>query len=338
MQSIPYNNPAFIASVDTKYSLSIVVPVFNESECLSVFHNKLCSVLTAMSSESFQIIYVNDGSSDNSWDVIKGFKSSVADIVRINLSKNFGKEAAMTAGLDHTSGKAVAILDADLQDPPELIPNMLKKIREGYDVVNMSRRSRQGESLFKRICAGQFYRVLSWIADSDVVVDVGDFRMMSRRVVDAIIAMPERNRYMKGIMSWPGFHQTTLSFHRPERIAGETKWSFFQLVSLALSGITAFSSKPLRFATFAGILVSLSAFTYAAWVFFKAVFIGEDVQGYSSIVLMILVLGGLQLLGMGIIGEYLSRLFTESKARPVYLIMEKETTSNYLAKRDAQGG
>ena len=338
MQSIPYNNPTYIASVDTKYSLSIVVPVFNESECLSVFHSKLCGVLAAMSSESFQIIYVNDGSSDNSWDLIKGFKSSIADIVRINLSKNFGKEAAMTAGLDHASGKAVTILDADLQDPPELIPKMLKKLREGYDVVNMSRRSRQGETWFKRFCAGQFYRVLSWIADSDVVVDVGDFRIMSRRVVDAIIAMPERNRYMKGIMSWPGFHQTTLSFDRPKRIAGDTKWSFFQLVSLALSGITAFSSKPLRFATFAGIIVSLSAFTYAAWVFFKAVFIGEDVQGYSSIVLMILVLGGLQLLGMGIIGEYLSRLFTESKARPVYLIMEKETTSIYLAKRDVKGG
>lgn len=338
MQPIPPTEIHSIEAINTEYSLSIIVPVFNEQACLLHFHKTLCDVLRLMPKEMAQIIYVNDGSTDGSWHIIQQLTSPIADVFRINLSRNFGKEAAMTAGLDHASGQAVTILDADLQDPPALLPQMLAKLREGYDVVNMQRRFRQGESFFKRVCATQFYHLFSWLSDVQITPQAGDFRVMSRRVVSAINALPERNRYMKGIMSWPGYRQTTLVFDRPERSAGETKWSFLQLISLALSGITAFSSKPLRFATFAGVLVSLFAFTYGLWVLFKTLFFGDAVAGFPSLMLVVLFLGGAQLLGIGILGEYLSRLFIESKARPVYLIMEKESTSALLSQGKRQNG
>jgi len=309
---------------NNKIDLSVIVPVYNEQEVLEMFHHALDQVVAQMVTESVEVIYINDGSKDNSWAVMQSLHSDFAKVRCINLSRNFGKEAAMTAGLDVSEGEAVTFLDADLQDPPELIPSMLAAWREGFDVVNMKRKERKGESVFKIFSAHCYYRLLEAMSDSPIEKDVGDFRLLSRRVVDEIKALPERNRYMKGIMSWPGFRKTTLYFDRPERAAGETKWSFFQLVRLGLAGITSFSVKPLKLATWAGALISGAAFIYGAWVMLKTLIIGEVVAGYPSLMLVQLFLGGVQLLAIGIMGEYIGRIFTETKGRPIYIIMEEE--------------
>lgn len=307
-----------------KIDLSIIVPVYNEQAVLSLFHQAVDEVIADMESELVEIIYINDGSSDQSWSVMQALTSAHAQVRCLNLSRNFGKEAAMTAGIDASLGEAVIFLDADLQDPPELIPSMLDTWRQGFDVVNMKRKDRQGESRFKIFSAHCYYRLLEAMSDSPIEKDVGDFRLLSRRVVEQIKALPERNRYMKGIMSWPGFKKTTMYFDRPERAAGETKWSFLQLVRLGLAGITSFSVKPLKLATWAGALISAVAFVYAAWVMLKTLFIGEVVTGYPSLMLVQLFLGGVQLLAIGIMGEYIGRIFTETKGRPIYIVMDEE--------------
>jgi len=313
-------------------TLSILVPVYNEREMLPLFHHQLSKVLVNLPQEFVEVIYINDGSKDDSWQIMRSL-SSPGNHVRIeclNLSRNFGKEAAMSAGLDHCLGQSVVMLDADLQDPPELLPQMITAWRRGNDVVNMKRSARLGESAFKCFSAHVYYRLLDHLSDVPLQRDVGDFRLLSRRVVEQIKRLPERTRYMKGIMSWPGFHQTTLEFERPQRAAGETKWSFFQLVKLALSGITAFSVKPLRLATWLGASVSLSAFAYGVIVLVKTLVLGESVAGYPSLMLVGLFLGGVQLLAMGILGEYVGRIYTESKARPIYLIMDAVSNENVL--------
>lgn len=316
-----------ISVLNKNPDLSVIVPVYNEQEVLEIFHHTLDEVIASMESESVEVLYINDGSKDDSWRVIQSLSSEHAEIRCINLSRNFGKEAAMTAGLDVSQGDAVIFLDADLQDPPELIPEMLTTWRQGFDVVNMKRKERQGESKFKIFSAYCYYRLLEAMSDSPIEKDVGDFRLLSRRVVTEIKNLPERNRYMKGIMSWPGFHSTTLYFDRPERAAGETKWSFIQLVRLGLAGITSFSVKPLKMATWAGALVSATAFLYGAWVMLKTLLIGEVVAGYPSLMLVQLFLGGVQLLAIGVLGEYVGRIFTETKARPIYIIMDEESTA-----------
>lgn len=305
-------------------TLSIIVPVYNEEQMLAIFHHQLLKVVSTVSEEKFEVIYVNDGSTDDSWHTMLELSSAHVDIECINLSRNFGKEAAVTAGIDHAVGQAVTILDADLQDPPELIPKMLKAWRQGYDVVNMKRSARRGESTLKRWSAYIYYRMLEHLSDVPVEKDVGDFRLISRRVVDKIKLLKEKNRYMKGILSWPGYKQTTLEFERPERAAGETKWSFLQLVTLGLSGITAFSVKPLRLSTWAGVMMSSIAFLYAMWVVSKTLIFGEPVQGYPTMMIIQLFLGGVQLLAIGILGEYVGRIFAEVKDRPIYLVMDVE--------------
>ncbi|MGB1296792.1 MAG: glycosyltransferase family 2 protein [Psychrobium sp.] len=317
-------------------TLSIIVPVYNEVQMLPTFHHEVLKTLATLPNETFELVYVNDGSKDSSWLCMQSLSCPLnhCKIRCINLSRNFGKEAAMTAGLDHATGQAIIFLDADLQDPPELIPQMLAKWREGFDVVNMKRKERVGESAFKKFSAFLYYRLLTRLSDVELQQDVGDFRLLSRRVVDAIKKLPERNRYMKGILSWPGFVQTTLTFDRPARVAGDTKWSFLQLVGLGLSGITSFSVKPLRLATWAGGLVSASAFFYAMFVVFKTLFFGESVAGYPTMMLVILMLGGLQLLAIGVVGEYIARIFTESKGRPIYIVMDNEVK---IAQEQAVG-
>ena len=305
-------------------TLSIIVPVYNEREMLPIFHHQLAKTLSTLSDDSVEIIYVNDGSSDDSWDVMLNLNSHYASVECINLSRNFGKEAAMTAGIDNAKGQAIILLDADLQDPPELIPKMLAAWREGFDVVNMKRSARLGESKFKCWSAHVYYRLLDHLSEVPLQKDVGDFRLLSRRVIEDIKKLSERSRYMKGILSWPGYKQTTLSFERPERVAGETKWSFLQLVKLGLSGITAFSVKPLRISTWAGALISGSAFCFGLWVLLKTIVYGEAVAGYPSMMLIQLFLGGVQLLAIGVLGEYVGRIYAEAKARPIYLIMDKE--------------
>ena len=315
------------ANTQTKFTLSIIVPVFNEQEMLELFQQELNKALASMPGEQVEIIYINDGSNDSSWAIMRQLYSPHATIRCLNLSRNFGKEAAMSAGFDYAAGEAVILLDADLQDPPQCMPAMLKAFRQGFDIVNMQRTARHGESRFKTWSAHCYYRLLNKLSDVPLKQDVGDFRLIGRRVVEHIKQLPERNRYMKGIMSWPGFNQTTLFFERPERVAGETKWSFLQLVRLGLAGITAFSVKPLRLATWAGGLLSTGAFIFGIWVLLKTLVFGETVPGYPSIMLVQLLLGGVQLMAIGILGEYVGRIFVESKQRPIYLVMDDEQSS-----------
>lgn len=299
--------------------LSIIVPFYNEQEVLEEFHSRLTKVLDSLPITS-EIVYVDDGSKDNSLDVVSSFTSINSSISVIGLSRNFGKESAMSAGLEHCRGQAVILLDADLQDPPELIPQMIAKWREDYDVVNMQRRQRDGETWFKKFSAASFYKVMNAAAKIDVPENVGDFRLLSREVVDHINQLPERNRYMKGIFSWPGFRQATIQFNRDARFCGETKWNYLKLIGLAMDGITSFSIRPLRIATAVGGLVALSAFIYGMVIVFKTMMFGEPITGYPSMMVVQLALGGIQLLSIGLMGEYIGRIFIETKNRPLYLI------------------
>lgn len=313
------------ATIQGMITLSVIVPVFNEQEMLPVFHDTLCSVLATMPEETFEIVYVNDGSSDESWEIMKDLRAERVAIKRLNLSRNFGKEAAMSAGLDHTFGSCVVILDADLQDPPHLIPAMLEAWRQGYDVVNMKRSRREGESRLKIWTSHLYYRLLGFLADVPLPMDVGDFRLLSRRVVEQIKRMPERNRYMKGIMSWPGFKQTTLSFPRPERPMGATSWSYRQLINLALKGVTSFSIKPLKAVTWIGVVLLLLAGSCLLLSFVHLLFGGSPVMG-ASFTLFHVFLAAVQLIAIGVLGEYVGRIYIESMGRPVYLVMDIHTT------------
>lgn len=304
---------------EPKTVLSVVVPFFNEQEVLPEFHRRLTAVLDDIP-ERCEIVYVDDGSKDDSLMIAQNFSQSSSDVRCLALSRNFGKESAMSAGLEHCHGEAVIVIDADLQDPPELIPKMLSKWREGYDVVNMQRSERHGETWFKRFSAACFYKVLNSMAKLDVPENVGDFRLLSANVVKHINALPERNRYMKGIFSWPGFKQVTVPFERDARFCGETKWNYFKLIGLAMDGITSFSIRPLRLATLVGALVAFSAFIYGAFIVMKTVVFGEPVSGYPSMMVVQLALGGVQLLSIGLLGEYIGRIFIETKQRPLYLI------------------
>ncbi|MGY3569367.1 glycosyltransferase family 2 protein [Vibrio paucivorans] len=313
---------------DSSVILSVIVPYFNEQEVLTEFHTRLTSVLDSLE-ESCEIVYVDDGSCDGSKALIEHFPSTSSDVVSISLSRNFGKEAAMSAGLEHCRGLAVILLDADLQDPPELIPQMLVEWCKGVDVVNMQRSKREGESWFKRFSAASFYRVLNTLVKTEIPENVGDFRLLSREVVDHINSLPERNRYMKGIFAWPGFKQTTLQFERDPRYCGETKWNYFKLMGLAVDGITSFSIRPLRLATIFGGLIALVAFLYGAVIVSKTVLFGDPVSGYPSMMVVQLALGGIQLLSIGVLGEYIGRIFIETKQRPLYLVQSVvEQSSN----------
>ncbi|WP_194435343.1 glycosyltransferase family 2 protein [Vibrio fluminensis] len=304
---------------ESAITLSVIVPYFNEAEVLPTLHSRLSNVLDGMP-ERCEIIYVNDGSSDESLQIVEGFRSTSSIVRSISLSRNFGKESAMSAGLEYSRGEAVILIDADLQDPPELIPQMLAKWREGYDVVNMQRKERHGETWFKRQSAAVFYRLLNHLAKSSIPENVGDFRLLSRRVVEQINSMPERNRYMKGIFSWPGFKQYTMQFDRDARFSGETKWNYFKLIGLAVDGITSFSIRPLRLATVCGALIASGAFIYGLVIVAQTLLWGNDVTGYPSMMVVQLALGGIQLLSIGVLGEYIGRIFIESKQRPLFLV------------------
>lgn len=304
---------------DFSVTLSVVVPYYNEVEVLPEFYRRLTEVLEALP-EPCEIVFVNDGSTDGSFSLVESFQPKTSQIISLNLSRNFGKEAAMSAGLEHSNGQAVIILDADLQDPPELIPAMLAKWREGYHVVNMQRSERQGESWLKRKSASAFYRLLNGMVRSKIPENVGDFRLLTREVVNHINHLPERNRYMKGIFAWPGFTQTTLQFVRDPRFCGTTKWNYFKLLGLAMDGIASFSMKPLRMATLFGIVIATSAFIYGLIIISKTLVFGEAVTGYPSMMVVLLALGGIQLLSVGLLGEYIGRIFIETKQRPLYLL------------------
>ena len=301
--------------------LSVVVPLFNESKMIKPLIERLTAVLSRLD-DSSEIVFVDDGSGDDSWLQVSQLPLADNEYQCIKLSRNFGKEAAMSAGIEHARGLAVIMLDADLQDPPELIPAMLAQWRAGYEIVNMKRKKRLGETWFKRFSAGCFYKLMNWVSDSPVPENVGDFRLMSRQVVDSIKMLPERNRFMKGLFSWPGFSQKTLEFDRDPRFVGETKWNYGKLFGLAMDGITSFSFKPLRLATWCGVLTALSAFIYGGWIVVNTLVFGDSVAGYPSLMVVQLALAGIQLLALGLIGEYLGRVFVEVKQRPLYLIEE----------------
>ena len=307
------------AAVEPAVVLSVVVPVFNEAAVIGDFHRRLAAVLDALSIAS-EVLYVNDGSRDDSIRLLREIGDRDDRVVLLDFSRNFGKEIAMTAGLDHASGEAVVVIDSDLQDPPELIPDMLREWQAGVDVVMMRRQSREGESWLKKATASWFYRLIGSIGELPIPADVGDFRLLSRRAVQALQSLPERTRFMKGLFAWVGYRQATLDYARDARFAGETKWNYWRLWNLALEGITSFSSAPLKMASYVGLATAVYALGAGVYVFGKSLLFGDPVAGYPSLMVTVLFLGGVQLIALGIIGEYLARIFVEVKGRPLYLL------------------
>lgn len=300
--------------------MSVIVPVFNEAAGLLVLHRRLTAVLEGLG-EPFEVVYVDDGSQDQSHQLLKQLRATDSRISVVRFSRNFGKEIALTAGLRFATGEAVILIDADLQHPPEVIPQMLKAWRaEGVDMVNMRRRSRDDESWTKRTAARAFYRLINHLSDVPIPADVGDFRLLSRRAVDALNRMDERNRFMKGLFAWVGFRQVTLDYDVEDRFAGQSKWRLRQLWNFAIEGLVAFSIKPLKLASYVGMLTALLSFAYGCYFFLKALFMGDPVQGFPTLIVTVLFLGGLQLMAIGIVGEYLGRLCVENKRRPLYLV------------------
>ncbi len=306
---------------EASVELSIVLPCYNEAENLDYLFERLTSVLARLPL-TYEIVCVNDGSQDETWLRLREHHHRDPHIKVVNFSRNFGKEIALTAGIDFTQGAAVIPLDADLQDPPELIPDMVALWQQGYDVVYGVRRSRQGESWLKRLTANMFYRFLSRLSRVPIPRNTGDFRLMDRKVVHAIQQMRERTRFMKGIFAWVGYNQTALYYDRAPRYQGQTKWNYWRLWNLAVEGITSFSSVPLRVWSYVGVSISGLAFLYACVLIMRTLIHGVDVPGYASLLVIVLFLGGIQLLSLGIMGEYLGRIFEEVKERPLYLVRD----------------
>lgn len=299
--------------------LSIVVPAHDEAQALPEFHRRVAAVLETIDLDA-EIVLVNDGSGDETLGVMRALQSSDPRISIVDLSRNFGKEIALTAGLDHAQGDAVVIIDADLQDPPELIPELIRKWREGYDVVYAQRTVRRGETLLKKATAYAFYRVIQRISRVRIPPDTGDYRLLSRRAVESLGRMREQHRFMKGLFSWIGYPQAAVPYVREPRFAGDTKWSYWRLWNFALEGFTSFSIAPLKVATYVGLAVALLAFSFAAFIVYKTLVFGDPVQGYPSLMVVVLFLGGTQLMAIGVIGEYLGRMFDETKGRPLYFV------------------
>ena len=312
---------AVASPVAATSSLSVVVPVYNEEAVLPEFHRRLATVLDAYPG-STEIVYVNDGSSDATRSLLISLREADARVAVIDFSRNFGKEIAMSAGLDHAHGDAVVVIDADLQDPPELIPDMVRAWHEGFDVVLMRRRSRAQETWFKKATAHAFYRAIGRMGTIDIPENVGDFRLLSRRAVAALRRFPERSRFMKGLFAWIGFPCREIEYDRMGRHSGKTKWNYWRLWNFALEGITSFSVVPLKAASYVGFATALYAFAYGVYVIAKTLLYGDPARGYPTLIVVVLFLGGLQLMALGIIGEYLARMFMEVKQRPLYLIQE----------------
>ena len=304
-----------------RVDLSVVVPLYNERAVLPLLVERLTHVLAPLG-VSYELVLVDDGSRDGSGAYLPELAASNPHIKAARLSRNFGKEAALTAGMDLSTGDAVVILDADLQDPPELIGTMLEAMRAGSDIVSMKRRTRAGESWGKRLSAHLFYRLMSRISHFEIPEDTGDFRLMSRRAVNALNSLPERNRYMKGLFAWVGFPTHVIEYDREARAAGTTKWNFLGLIGLALEGITSFSIVPLRWATGLGLLAALIGISFGLWIVVDALFHGNQVAGYPSLIAVITFLGGVQLLSVGLLGEYVGKTYFETKQRPLYVLRD----------------
>jgi polyisoprenyl-phosphate glycosyltransferase len=311
----------FEAREEAGVTLSVVVPAYNESLVLPEFHRRLGAVLDQLDVSS-EVVYVNDGSRDETAGLIKALRSEDDRVALVDLSRNFGKEIALTAGLDHARGQVVVIIDADLQDPPELIPELMREWEKGWDVVYATRTNRKGESWLKRTTAAIFYRVIQGIGTVRIPPNTGDFRLLSRRAVDALRHLREHHRFMKGLFAWIGYPQTSVPYERDPRFAGTTKWNYWKLWNFALEGITSFTVAPLKIATYVGSLTAAGSFIYGIVIILKTLLFGRDLPGYPSLMVAILFIGGIQLMALGVIGEYLGRIFNETKQRPLYFVQE----------------
>jgi glycosyltransferase involved in cell wall biosynthesis len=303
-------------------SITILIPAYNEELVLPKLYERLDKLAETESKYDFEFLFVNDGSSDGTLPLVKELAEKDHRISYLNLSRNFGKEIAMIAGIDHVDSDALVIIDADLQDPPELIPDMINLWEDGYDDVYARRTKRLGESWFKRLTSRIFYKVLQQSTSIPIQQDTGDFRLLDRRCIDALKQIRERERYTKGFFSWIGFNKKEITYVRDPRAAGQTKWNYFRLFNLAIDGIVSFTTAPLRIATVFGMLVSLFAFIYIIFIIIQTILHGPTTSGYPSTMAVILFLGGVQLLSLGIIGEYIGRIFNETKQRPLYLVEE----------------
>ena len=308
--------------------ITILVPAYNEESVLDKLYERLDKLTKNIIGYDFELLFVNDGSRDRTLEIIKKYAEKDGRVAYVNFSRNFGKEIAMIAGLDHATGDAVVVIDADLQDPPELISGMVKFWEEGYDDVYAKRASRDGETWFKKASSKWFYRILQKSTHVPIQMDTGDFRLLDRRCVESLKQMRESQRYTKGMFSWIGYNKKEIIYERDPRAAGTSKWNYIKLFNFAIDGITSFTTAPLRIASIAGILVSLTAFVFIVIVVIKTWLFGDPVEGYPSMMSVILFLGGVQLLSIGIIGEYVGRIFNETKGRPLYLVEEYHNGKN----------
>ncbi|MFC0216155.1 glycosyltransferase family 2 protein [Paenibacillus chartarius] len=304
-----------------KATYSIIIPMYNEEAVIQETYRRLKHVMSR-TGESYELIFINDGSRDRCAQIIKEYSFWDETVKLIDFSRNFGHQIAITAGMDYAEGDAVVIIDADLQDPPELILSMIEKWREGYEVVCAKRVKRSGETRFKKWTAAAFYRVLRASAEIDIPLDTGDFRLMDRRVCDELKRLPENNRFVRGLVSWVGFRQTAIEYERDERLAGETKYPLKRMIKLSLDGLTSFSYKPLKLAGYAGMLLSGAGFLYLLYVLYMALFTTSTHQGWPSLIAIMLIFNGFILLMLGILGEYVGRIYDETKGRPLYIVRE----------------
>jgi dolichol-phosphate mannosyltransferase len=303
-------------------ALSIVVPCFNEEACLGALHERLSAAARGAAGNDYEIVLVNDGSRDLSWAMMQQIAVADSHVVAANLSRNHGHQLALTAGLDLCQGDCILIIDADLQDPPELLPEMLETMRrEQADVVYGVRKSRAGESPFKRATAHGFYRLLSRATEVDIPLDTGDFRLMSRRALDALLAMPEQARFIRGMVAWIGFRQVPFAYDRQERFAGDTKYPFRKMVRFALDALTGFSSAPLKLASHVGLALSIGSLLLVVYIAYSWLG-GKSIQGWTSLMLVVVVLGAVQMFALALMGEYIGRLYNEAKGRPLYIVQE----------------
>ncbi len=315
--------------MDSKKLITILVPAFNEEAVLNMLYERLQKLMDSIIDYDFEVLFINDGSTDNTLNLMKNLRNIDNRICYLNLSRNYGKEIAMIAGLDYSKGDAVIIIDADLQDPPELIPEMIKYWEQGYDDVYAKRKSRKGETWLKKFTSKMYYKALQSVTKIKIQKDTGDFRLLDRRCVEALKQIRESQRYTKGLFSWIGYNKKEILYERDPRAAGKTKWNYKKLIDLSIDGLTSFTTAPLRWSALIGLLVSFAGFIYMLVIIIKTLIYGIDVPGYASIMVITLFLGGIQLIFLGIIGEYLGRAFYETKNRPIYFVdtynEEKET-------------
>ena len=313
-------------------TITLLIPAYNEEEVLGFLFDRLDGIATSIKNYKFEFLFVNDGSRDNTLEIIKSQAKKDSRVSYINLSRNFGKEIAMIAGIDHVRGDAMVIIDADLQDPPELIPEMIKHWEEGYDDVYARRSSREGETWLKKKTSEMYYKILQSSTNIPIQIDTGDFRLLDRRCIDALKQFRESQRNTKALFSWIGYKKKEILYNRDPRLAGTTKWNYRKLSNLAIDGITSFTTAPLRIATITGLLISAISFLYIIYLLVRPLFGVSTGAGYSSTLAVILFMGGVQMLFLGIIGEYIGRIFNETKNRPLYFIEEYHAGTDKKAR------